>query len=523
MKILLIEDDCADAELVRGAMRKAGEYATLVWEETFASGHERLCDERFDLILSDLSLADCNGRETVDRLREAAHDTPIVVLTDLDDDGVDRQLREAGAEDYLVKGELTGSGLKRAIRHALQRHEHRCRIRDLLCEVEAKNDLLAKKNAKLAKLFDQAHEFVDNVSHEFRTPLTVIKEYISLVREGYAGEVTAEQSRLLNVAEDRADDMNIMVDDMLDVSKLEAGMLGAWRKNCHIEDVVDRVRDSLQRKAATKNVELIWEVDKDLPELYCDAEKAGRVLTNLAINAIKFCGDQGVVRIVANLNHESREVSVAVIDNGPGIESNSLSLIFQRFKQQGQTVKSSTKGFGLGLGIANDLVELNFGEMDVRSELGTGSTFTFSLPLAEPMEILKRYLKRIQKVECDIAGDHRVSVVEAGIATETKRSISDDVDAFLNYCLRANDLLFRISPTRWVVVMPETKIEVQAYFTRMNRELDSVNRNRPFGPLPGIETALAGTWDPCVHQSEVLEKVRTIIHNLEVNLELATM
>tara|TARA_R110002049_G_scaffold4601_5_gene32803 strand:+ start:1111137 stop:1112702 length:1566 start_codon:yes stop_codon:yes gene_type:complete len=493
VRVLLIEDDSTDLEMVRRSLRRSGLSVDLCWEPTMTGGITKLRDERFDLVLSDISLPDSQGRETVESIRRHASHTPIVVLTGLNDGCFESELLGCGAEDYLLKDEITPSGLKRVIRHAIQRHEYSSQIHDLLSEVRTQRDLLKKKNIKLAKLFDQAHEFVDNVSHEFRTPLTVVKEYVSLIREGLVGEVNDEQKRLLNVAEDRANDLNTMVDDMLDISKLEAGMLGAWRKNCRVDEITQHVLDSIQRKANIKNVKLQWQIEPGLPEVYCDAEKAGRVITNLAINAIKFCGDPGVVEIGAAANFDAGEVRVWISDNGPGIDSESLSAIFRRFQQVGQSIRSSTKGFGLGLNIAKELVDLNFGAMDVESTPGEGSTFSFTLPLADPLEVMDRYVNRLRRLGEEDTSKF-VSVIEATIPVDHAIGIDDDVDAFLSYCLRKNDLVFRLEPQRWIIVLPEPRSELDSYFDRIHKELSACNRNRPFGMLPDIDMSLAECW-----------------------------
>lgn len=509
IKVLLIEDDSADAELVKRSLRKSGASVHLHWARTLAAGIAKLRDERFDIVLSDLSLPDCIGHDTIVSIRETASDTPIVVLTGLDDERVEYELLQSGVEDYVVKGEMNGPGLKRAMRHSIQRHENATRIRELLGEVEAKNAQLNEKNEKLGRLYAQANEFVDNVSHEFRTPLTVVKEYISLVREGIAGEVNAEQSRLLNVAEDRADDLNTMVDDMLDISKLEAGMLGAWRKNGSLGEIVEHLKESLERKARVKNVQLTWEFEKELPAVYCDAEKVRRVIINLATNAIKFCGNPGVVRITARPDFDARELCVSITDNGPGIDDEGIASIFERFKQLNHSIRSSTKGFGLGLNIARELVDLNFGQMDIESELGKGSSFSFTLPFAEPLEVTRRYLQRIERLECT----HTVSVVGVTIPEDSEERIADDFGDFLNHCLRKNDLLFCINSRHWIVALPEPSTEIGAYLERVQRERDSVNRNRPFGPLPAAEMDLHGSWHTKNHEQDVLSCVSHLIES----------
>ena len=418
---------------------------------------EELRISQFDIVLLDLGLPESRGPETLARFTAMSpRPLPVIVLTGLDDQDAALGLVNEGAQDYLVKDAVTSDTLSRAIRYALQRQRNVTKIRELLEEVQQSRELLERKNKKLSKLYDQAHEFVDNVSHEFRTPLTVVKEYTSLIRDGLVGEVNEQQQRLLNVVEDRADDLNIMVDDMLDVSKLESGMLGAWRRNSSVEEILDHVRAALERKAAVQKVTLNWMVGSNLPELYCDDEKVGRVLTNLAINAIKFCGEPGTVQIGVEADYALGNVVFSISDNGHGMDEESLACIFGRFKQLDTDPRGSTKGFGLGLNIAKALVDLNFGQMNVQSQLGKGSTFSFTVPIADPIEIMRRFLHRIERIEAMEDSSPFVSVVTANIDDDNTPSSADEMDAFLNCCLRKNDLLFRIDPTRWVIALPGT-------------------------------------------------------------------
>lgn len=521
--ILLVEDDQVDAMIVRRNLKKCLD-ATYVLHHSncLTQAAESLGHEQFDIVLLDLELPESTGKSTLAQFRSLCpHDLPIIVLTGLNDQQAGLELVNEGAQDYLVKDEVTPRSLSRAINHAVQRQHHLQRIRELLSEIKESHELLERKNKKLAKLYDQAHEFVDNVSHEFRTPLTVVKEYVSLVREGLVGEVNDEQQRLLHVAEDRADDLNIMVDDMLDVSKLESGMLGAWRKNCCVSEILDHVKASLKRKAAVKNVTLEWHVDEDLPEVYCDEEKARRVLTNLAINAIKFCGDPGIVRVAVENDPASGNVNFAVSDNGPGIDDELLASIFQRFKQLATNVRGSTKGFGLGLNIAKALVDLNFGQMNVQSQLGKGSTFSFSVPAADPIEVLGRYLNRLDV--CNETEDVAkcVSLVIATIEPDTTDSLAIEMSAFLNYCLRKNDLLFRLSGGMWVIALPEAEQELDTYEARIRNEWQDTNRNRPFGPLPDFELRQAGSWKANIHHQEILDCLNRILDSNQAPTGLA--
>jgi hypothetical protein len=228
------------------------------------------------------------------------------------------------------------------------------------------------------------------------------------------------------------------------------------------------VRIALERKARIRQVHLEIDVPRTLPFVYCDAEKAGRILTNLTVNAIKFCGESGHVRISAIECPTSKEIIVSVEDNGPGIDDESLARIFGRRQQLPNAAGRATKGFGLGLSIAEELVECSFGQLSVASQLSQGSTFSFTLPLADPGEILGRYLSRL---ELDADRGRMVSLLVVSIQDSVDRELADDVDAFLTYLLRRNDLLLRLHSDRWLLVLDAGPAELDQFAMRYERTL----------------------------------------------------
>lgn len=197
IKVLLVEDDALDAEFVLRAMRNASLLFSVKHVATLAAAITICQNQTFDLILSDLHLPDSTGFETISQLRCKIANTPIVVLTAVDNVALEKELLDAGAQDYVPKNGISGDFLGRAIRHAIQRHEQVLESHNLLREISASRELLTAKNCKLELLYKQAHDFVDNVSHEFRTPLTVIKEYSSLIREGFVARSTANKLECL--------------------------------------------------------------------------------------------------------------------------------------------------------------------------------------------------------------------------------------------------------------------------------------------------------------------------------------
>jgi signal transduction histidine kinase len=513
-RVLLIEDDTEDYRLIRRALGKARTLHELHWADSLASGLAMLASSNFDVVLTDLNLADCHGLEAVRAIRACNNSVAVIVMTTLDDSKTEFESLNVGAQDFLVKSEANSHTLARIIHHAIHRQQNLIEIERLLAEVNANRELLSEqkallesKNRRLRKIYKTAHRFVDNVSHEFRTPLTVIKDYVSLVREGMVGAVNDEQAHMLDIVGVRADDLNNMVDDMLDVSKLESGMLGAWRRNCRLTDIVQAVRPALQKKAEVKAISFEIAVDENLPEVYCDGEKAGRVIINLVTNAMKFCGDPGSVRLWAKENHDKHELVVGVTDNGAGIDESGLAQLFQRFKQLDTNIKSSTKGFGLGLNIAKELVELNFGEMHVESQLKQGSTFSFTIPLADPLEVLRRYLERLERMR---NGSSVVSLVWAETENSDPDASTEDADTFFNFLLQRNDLLFRCGVNKWLYVLP-TRSEVDQFLVRAEQEFEKTNRNRPYGPLPSFVMNIAGSWRLSTDRDTILEYFRNIV------------
>ena len=282
-RILLIEDSGTDAILIKSAIAQYRSEFSVQWVRTLAEGLSILQTSAFDVILSDMGLPDASGLLVIQSLRKQADHLPIVVLTGLDCDTVAMSTLDEGAQDYLTKDNMTADGLVRAIRYAIQRQQNSV-MRNLLSQLTASQKLLEQQNQSLSQRYRMAHQFVDNVSHEFRTPLAVIKEYVALMGEGLAGEINDQQKQMLQTVEDRADDLNTMVDDMLDVSKLEAGVLSVCRKKANLKNVIDHVYTNLEKKANRKGVTLRIDIAPDLPDIFCDSEKIGRVLINLAIN-----------------------------------------------------------------------------------------------------------------------------------------------------------------------------------------------------------------------------------------------
>ena len=520
MSSVLIVDDTADnRKLLACNLEDEGYVVT-----TAANGLEAIeaaAAEHPDVILMDIVMPVLDGIEACRRLKAdpALRDIPVIMASCKgEQDDVIRGL-DAGALDYITKPinwPVAAARIRAAIRIKTA-HDTIARMNESLAEtttqLQAALPQVATKNKRLSELYDTAHEFVDNVSHEFRTPLTVISEFTSIVRDELAGPVTEEQREFLAIVLNRVDDLSNMVDDLLDVSRLEAGILPVRRYDCRIEEIVESVRPVLERKAVAGKVTLEIAVDDALPDVYCDPEKIGRVLINLVVNGIKFCQESGQVRVEAHVAPDASEILVQVRDTGPGIAPENLTTIFERFRQVGGAVRTSTKGFGLGLNIVKELVQLNFGTITVESKVGEGSVFSFSVPVANPTTLVVRYLAQAGIMQ---RGSGNVSLVTAAVEPLGEKETVGEVDQFLQSQTHGTDMVFRSDRRRWLLVLPGTESERDDRLAQLEAARQDVNRDRPTGMIPAIHLNAIGTWWIPSEQSDFLERFEEEIQAKEV-------
>ena len=503
-RVLIVDDSAEDRESYRRLLKHATGCEYVLSESE--SGEEGLAHcqvESPDCVLLDYGLPDVDGVEFLDGLAGEAGvvSVPVVMLTGQGNEAVAVQAMKHGAQDYLVKGALTAESLVRAIENAIEKRSLQSRLQQSIRELQIKNTCLTEMR-------DTAHQFVDHVSHEFRTPLTVIREFASIMYDGLAGDINDEQREYLEIIVHRVDDLSVLVDDMLDTSKLESGLLGISRADSRLEEIVERVRTTLERRAAASKAHLEIDVPSDLPAVYCDAEKIGRIIINLAINALKFCGEPGAVTLRARANPREHEIAVSVVDNGPGISPENLAALFQRFRQiEGQSGRGF-KGFGLGLSIAKELVNLNFGDITVESEPGRGSAFSFTIPFAERRPLLQRYLRKIENIR---NGSTRVALVQLTSESAADAERLNELEQLVQYHTRRNDVLFRAAPHRWLLVAAANQAEVQPMIDRVEKARALADRNRAAGSLPNVTWQCLGSWN--VHDEAVafIERFMSVI------------
>jgi signal transduction histidine kinase len=241
------------------------------------------------------------------------------------------------------------------------------------------------KNIALERVNHLKSQFLATVTHELRTPLHSIISYGSLILEGFVdGELTAEQEEHIQFMVRRAEDLSSLVDDMLDLSKIEADRLEVKVEPIALAPCLTEVVNQLKPMASTKGLYLKLETPEAMPHVLADSQRVRQIALNLVSNALKFTERGGITIRCINLEGYDM-LRISVHDTGIGISPAALSYIFEAFRQADGSTTRRFGGTGLGLTIARKLVELQGGEVVVESTVGQGSTFSFTLPIVPVM------------------------------------------------------------------------------------------------------------------------------------------
>jgi signal transduction histidine kinase len=371
-QILLIEDNPGDADLVRLRLVEGKSPVNVNCVNRLSDGLAALSKQTPAVVLLDLNLPDSHGAETFRRVMEHAPNVPVVVLSGQDDEALAIKAVHQGVQDYLIKGNISSRQLERAIRYAVERQ-----------------GLLRALDMAQKQQLEFKNQFLSHVSHELRTPLTCIHQYVTLILDGLAGPVVPEQSDHLKTVLRSVNQLHAMIRDLLEATRAESGKMRVEPRCISLRELLQQAVTMLRPTADGKKIGLEVGLDQRLPLVHADPSRVLEVLINLLDNAIKFTPQDGSVVVKACLvEADPGYVFISVSDSGRGIGPEAKAQIFERLYQDPDAIDNSRSGLGLGLFICREIVRLHQGRIWVSSELGQGSTFTFTLPVYSLAKLL---------------------------------------------------------------------------------------------------------------------------------------
>lgn len=392
IKVLIVDDDEVDRLAVRRALQATGLQIELAEAYNCQDAIATLMSVSFDCAFLDYRLPDRDGLMLIRELRKTKVRVPLVVLTGQGDEQIAVDLMKAGASDYLVKSRLSPETLSQTLRHVIriQQAEHQAEL--AYQKLQESNELLKWKNRMLEqqqqqiqlqnlKLLEASQlksHFLATMSHELRTPMNAIIGFSQLLLRQRRDRLSSQQADMVQRILNNSKNLLVLLNEVLDFSKLESGRLKLAPEEFDLAQVVTTTVEELRSLALEKGLQLQLELDLHESRAVNDPTRVRQILMNLLSNAIKFT-ETGHVRVT--VQECAPDWLVLVIeDTGIGIDAAALKDIFEPFRQTDQSTTRRYAGTGLGLAIAHSLVKMMRGEILVESEVGTGTTFRVEMP-----------------------------------------------------------------------------------------------------------------------------------------------
>jgi signal transduction histidine kinase len=379
LQILLVEDNEGDARLLREMFSSEvpGSFA-LTHLLRMSEAAVILAKGGVDIVLLDMGLPDTHGLDTVRMAHAIAPTVPLIVISGLDDEALAAEAMKEGAQDYLIKGQIENRALPRALRHAIERHR-----------MQTETDLIRTNQLHFKD------EFLSHVSHELRSPLTAIYQFVTILLDRLAGELNPEQLDYLGIILRNAKQLQSMINDLLEVTRVQAGKLNIELQCTSPSDAILYAVDTLQGAATAKGIALTSDIASGLPSLCADPMRLRQILIILLDNAVKFTPSNGVVKIHARIfEQDPRLLVLEVSDSGCGFHPDMTERIFERLFQTSESDTAGRKGLGLGLYICKELVTRQGGQIWAKSTPREGAVFCVTLPIFSLPYLIAPALRR---------------------------------------------------------------------------------------------------------------------------------
>jgi two-component system sensor histidine kinase/response regulator len=368
--ILVVDDERGIREGCRRALVPLG--YTVDVADTAAAGLRMLREGSYDLVLLDLMMPGMSGMEALGRFREIDPDIVVIIITGYATVEAAVKTIKQGAYDFISKP-FTADDLILVVNQGLE-HRRLSLENKRLRGIEEEAEGLAKAKAELEKLDAMKSRFMLTVAHELRAPVAAIQGYLGLILDGYAAD---DEQEMLENAHRRCGELLDMISDLLLLAHMKEKAAGVKKTTVSVARVLEEVTGLLRAEAERKGLTLKTEFSGQ-PEMLADEEHLRQLWTNLISNSIKYTPRGG--RVVASVDQKDGRVVGVVSDTGVGIAADDLPRIFDEFYRTKQAKSIEEHGTGLGLSIVKQIVESYGGTIDVESQLGKGTTVTFTLP-----------------------------------------------------------------------------------------------------------------------------------------------
>jgi signal transduction histidine kinase len=383
--ILIIDDTPLNQEILTEIL--GGEGFTLHFAPDGETGLEKASKLNPDLVLLDLVLPGIMGTDVLDILKRELPETMVILTTAYGSEETAIKALRLGVNDYIInKRPFDADEVREVVKRAVtEAHLRRENLR-LQRELAFKNEQLQRNYAELQSAYERLKEldkakasFFSMVSHDLRHPIAVAKGYLELIRTGDA-RLDDETRSYVQVAEQEMRYIAEMVDDVLDLSRMDAGYYHVDCQPTAVSFLLNQARLAFRTQAAQRNIAIHVKPTDDLPLVSADSMRMGQVMSNLIENALKFTPEGGQITLSATTIPDGVEITVA--DNGVGIEPGEHEKIFDRFYRIKRGEQLEDKGSGLGLAICREIVRLHGGRIWAEGEIGRGATFHLTLRIA---------------------------------------------------------------------------------------------------------------------------------------------
>ncbi|KPA10485.1 response regulator receiver sensor signal transduction histidine kinase [Candidatus Magnetomorum sp. HK-1] len=371
IKIIVVDDDPFVCDMLQAILEGEG-YKVITVNSGTEALHYIKKEPDIQLILSDMNMPDISGLELIQLLNSDNTDIPIMILTANSEISIAIKAMHSGASDYLIKDE----NIEKTVVMAVKRLFDKLFLEKDLAQ---KNAELEQKNKELIESNRLKNNFLGIAAHDMRTPLYGIKGLSDLLLDGSKGEISEDQTTYLSLISHSVEEMLILINDLLDISRIESGKLDLILKKSSLKVLIDLRLQFHSVMAAKKKISIKTHFTP-LPDFPFDANRISQVFDNYMTNAIKYSPFDTEIQVI--LEQVENEVIVHIKDQGPGISKKDQEKLFGEFQRLSARPTGGEKSVGLGLAIVKKIVEAHNGRVFVQSELEKGTQFSFALPIS---------------------------------------------------------------------------------------------------------------------------------------------